>query len=331
MSEQERDNLGEVFGNRIADRYVSLSPSLAIHTDVKTDGQFINPDKVFERYSTLSDNTAVTHDYHELEQECEVRDVDWNHMDHAHRPHIHNSYQTSLRLFRSSDVALSFTKISGLPLFTFVTDIRLAPGLFFQTISLPFISIQNVLQICSIGDGKILQRADWYIISHRLFRLLHKPLNGTLQKFNERVNREDRTIRGTRTALRKKGYSFRGTDLPDYNNSNEMSNNVVYPDLAEELVLPLDFSTSDTVEISFEPFNVIVKEAGDDNIFVWLSVCPHEGGPLDASKICNNIIECPWHGLKIKGRRLSPSSPRGRFNNLDLLLDADQLVITSQN
>ncbi|MGQ0810981.1 MAG: Rieske (2Fe-2S) protein [Nitrospiraceae bacterium] len=40
----------------------------------------------------------------------------------------------------------------------------------------------------------------------------------------------------------------------------------------------------------------------DGTIFALDNTCPHAGGPLGEGKLCNDIVECPWHGWRFNVR-----------------------------
>lgn len=288
------------------------------------------PEKLLENLKTFGRGSAVTSGHFETMGGCSVEDLDWNHMDQLHRPYIHRTYKDSLRLVRNAEMALSLTNVqaAGLRWPVLVTDVRLGPGLFYQSYTLlGLIYVHTVIRMIPRGEVA-LQTVDWHIVSHPWLKFLHGPLSRRLDKLNAVQNAEDVPIRECRRELRRKGYRF-ATDDPDFLNSNTVTNNVRAPALEGVHRLTLKgLPQGERGRVGAGLSEFLVRPVGDAYTF-WTSVCPHEGGFLDKGTLTGSQIQCAWHGLKFPGLTLSPGRPSGTLCGLSLTLEGDDLVVRS--
>ena len=265
---------------------------------------------------------AVTEGVFEDPARCTVEDLDWNHMDLDHRPWIHNTYHEASRVVIGPNIHSSVTKrrILGIPVFIQVTDIRLEPTLFYQCFT--FFSLLHVHLVMRSLPGKM--QAKWYIVSHRIFKFLHKPLERRILQLETVQNKEDEALRDRRADLRAKGYGF-DRDPLDYITANQKKDWVSFPKLNGTRSIPLQglpqgirtLVKANDVEFLVQP------EPGAKNSYsVWLGVCPHEGASLNEGKICGagNEIQCPWHGLKLSCIKVDAVNSRATLGTFEVAL-----------
>jgi hypothetical protein len=178
--------------------------------------------------------------------------------------------------------------------------------------------------------------ATWYIVSHRIFKFLHKPLGRRIHSLESIQNEEDQALRTRRADLRAKGYGF-DRDPLDYITANQKKDWVKFPKLKEPLVLPLQglkkgirtLVTADALELLILP-----AMGAEKNFAVWLGVCPHEGASLNDGKVCGNgdEIQCPWHGLKFTCVKLNARSSRATLGPFELVLsEFDELIVSNSS
>lgn len=300
------------------------------------DMKYIGPENLDSSFKTLGPSLAITTGHYEIKAPCEVRDIDWNHMDQLHRPSIHKTYLESLRLVTGRSFQLSLTRIpvGWFKFLVLVTDIQLGPGLFYQGFSLfNLLYVHHVIRMIPISEGErvdeniTLHAIDWYIISHPFFKFLHGPVSRRLYRINDIQNREDVPVRIRRAELRRKGYHF-GSDDPDFLNCNVLTDNVSPPKLEGTHRISLKGLTSVGLNrVSAGPIELLVRKNTEQSFTVWPAVCPHEGGPLELGRVCNGTIICSWHDLKQTGATLTPDRPHGSLSNLKLLLEGDELAV----
>ena len=56
--------------------------------------------------------------------------------------------------------------------------------------------------------------------------------------------------------------------------------------------------------------------------------CPHAGGPLGEGKLCEEVVECPWHGWKFdvtSGKRIG--NPNFQVTCCDVHVQGDEVQI----
>jgi len=292
------------------------------------DVSFVPPDELEVRLRGIRPNTVVTHGHYETESRADVNDLDWNHMDPHHRPHIHRTYQDSLRLCTGKDFQLSIASYRNLPLFMLVTDVRIRSGLFYQCFS-----VFNLAFVVSViraerQGARTLIRVDWYIVSHRLLGFAHGWLDRRLEQLNRVQNEEDNPVRERRHLLRSKGYRFRSDD-PDYSISSSLENNTRPPELVGEHVIALEVPSGLALlrfEVGGQEF---VYRSIEGRFQFWPAVCPHEGGPLGEARPIEGRLRCPWHGLSYAPVELSEGRPTGQLGNLGFRLSGNALTVSS--
>lgn len=297
----------------------------------------ISPDDLPGSFTQLGKHLAVSSGRFEIRNGCHVRDLDWNHMDQHHRPWIHRTYKESLRIATTADTAVSVTKmrIAGIPFFIQVTDVRIKPGLFFQSFTLLGIFFVHVMIQArpippSEGEACASQQiVDWYIVSHRLFRPLHRFLNARIEKLNRVQNEEDREIRDRRAELRNRGYGF-SSDEPDFISSNSLTLNTRPPSLPADqyrVAVPGKISR-ERQKLLIGSVELLVRRDALNVVVVWPAACPHEGA--DLSKACESEareITCHWHGLRFHGVVLTDTKPEGVVGLLGVRLEGEELVV----
>lgn len=291
-------------------------------------GFHIPPEKLHETLAAFDRRNAVTHGVFEFRLENTLADMEWNHMDQLHRPFIHHTYQENIRIASGRDYALSLTRWGKWPLLILVTDMRLAPGLFYQSFVLAgLVHVHNVIALTETGD-EVLLKLDWYIHSHRFLKPLHFLLDRKFHRLNARLQEEDAQVRNQRFALRKKGYSFR-SDPPDYVTSNTLTNNTVYPKLPENAFIPLASAEAGrTVRMAVGEVDFLLRSDGGDYL-LWPAACPHEGGELEKGTLREDCrLECPWHGLPFAPARVSAAKPQAKAYGFIYMLEAERIRVS---
>lgn len=295
----------------------------------------IAPEKLVASFrDALGRNTAVTTGRFEIESDCQVRDLDWNHMDQHHRPLIHHTYQEALRIARGNDFAVSLSKlyIWKFPVLVETTDVRLAPGLFYQTFNLFGIFfvhcvIRAVSQQTPQGE-RSKSIVEWHIVSHRLARMFHGYISRRLEKLNRVQNDEDEEIRARRAELRGKGYGF-SSDEPDFISSNALTLNTRPPRLeGSHRVALADLPQSQLHKVAVGAVDLLIQRRADEGVIVWPGACPHEGSDLSRAKLCGQDIQCHWHGLRFVGTILTPAQHTGSVGALEVRLEGTELVVS---
>jgi nitrite reductase/ring-hydroxylating ferredoxin subunit len=289
--------------------------------------RFIAPEELRARLQGLSRSMRVTSGHYENRERNLVGDLEWNHMDQAHRPHVHNTYTEAVRisLTPKSAVSLNIVRLLGFPVFVLVTDQHLGPGLFYQCYSL-----FGVLYVHSVEhfQPEIIE-VDWHIVSHWAFRWLHPWLNSRIKRLNVVQTDEDEVIRRRREELRKRGYRFK-SDPPDFLSANSMASSTIPPRPTEtRRVDTRALRTGEIEKIPLGTVEILVRRQPDGTLQLWPEACPHEGGSLASGKVCGeNELRCPWHGLKFAGARLGAGYAQTvRLGGASARLEGDELVL----
>ena len=292
----------------------------------KNNFRYLTPENLYSQICHFTSGMSVTRDAFELTVDnCTLEDFEWNHMDQQHRPSVHNTYEKGIRIALGEDFAISLTQWKPWPLFITVTDVYVARGLFYQSLTLAgIIFMHSIISMEQIGDSVKL-KDEWFIASTRLFKFLHKPISKKLHKLNARLQDEDAQIRHGRFALRKKGYHFK-SDKPNYYNSNIMSQNTIYPEIGHDVFIMLDGCGSEMLKKSIGDIEFLVKKE-NDSYHVWPAACPHEGGPLDKGRVCDSQIVCPWHSLRFSPVILNNQTPRGARYGFEYIYSGDRIYV----
>ncbi|MGZ3727111.1 MAG: Rieske 2Fe-2S domain-containing protein [Pseudobdellovibrio sp.] len=267
----------------------------------------LEPELIEQNLLNLSKNQTLTSGEYNFGSHCSVNDLDWNHMDWNHRPHIHNTYGNSVRIYAEPNFSLSLTQIKfmGFRFFVQVSDVKLGKGSFYQCYTvLGLFYIHGILQ-----NREVDTTFKWYILSHKFLKPIHSLLSKRLFNLNHVQIAEDVPLRTRRRDLSAAGYSF-PPDERDYVTSNDGKYRTQYPLIKKSSHHDLSgLGPGQMTEVSLDSFQFIILKIDSENIKIWSKVCPHEGGPLAIDKKCgHDEISCPWHGLKIKGVPVSNTS-----------------------
>ncbi len=292
--------------------------------------RYLTPENLYAQLNHFTSGMAVTRGSFELVvNRCTLEDMEWNHMDQMHRLPIHRTYDKGVRIATGENFAVSLTQWGNWPFLITVSDVYVAKGLFYQSLTLAgIVFVHSIISMEEMGDSVKL-KDEWYIASKKIFKFLHKPLDKKLYKLNARLQQEDEQLRQGRFELRQRGYTFR-TDCPDYYNSNVLRNNTIYPPLDEGAFFTLDGVTSEPSTKTIDDLEFIVKKTERNEYLIWPAVCPHEGGPLMQGKFCEGKITCPWHGLHFMAAQLSAESPEAMKHGFTYTLQ-DNMVCVRQN
>ncbi len=291
--------------------------------------KYLAPDNLYEQITHFTKGMAVLRDKFELViPQCTLEDIEWNHMDQMHRLSIHNTYEKGIRIANGRNFAVSLTQWKNWPFFISVTDVYVAKGLFYQTLTIAgIIFLHSIISMEPIpGTNNVKLVDEWFIASHKLFRFLHKPLNNKLHTLNKRLQEEDEQIRQGRFVLREKGFQFK-TDSPDYYNSNRLTTNTIYPPLDHDANFLVANLTREPTLLKAGNLEFIAAQEEHGTYHIWPAACPHEGGPLLNGKICDAQIACPWHGLRFNAAVLSKTSPQAIRYGFEYTLHNDAISV----
>ena len=274
---------------------------------------------------------AVTRGSYKVLTPVSVADMDWNHMDPHHREHVHRTYGNSLRICTGADFQLSLTKYGRWPLLLPVIDVRVAPGLFYQCVSVfSLVTLLSVIRSVDTREGTA-HSIDWYIVSKSVWKFLHPWLNRRMERLNRTQNAEDDPVRLRRLELRRKGFSFK-SDQPDFLVSSSLLRNTMPPKLERESIVALGApSAADALrKFTVERLDFLYLRESGDAVKIWPAVCPHEGGPLEqaVARTSDGRLKCPWHGLEFPCVELTRENPEGQCQGARIRFEKDSLAIS---
>jgi nitrite reductase/ring-hydroxylating ferredoxin subunit len=289
----------------------------------------VDPANLEKEILKMHPGMTLTRGHHESLVNGFINDLDWNAFDYWHRIYVHNTYHDALQVFSGKHFSVNVTRWGKLPIFIQVANAWIKAGLYIQSMTiLGIIYCHQVVKLTQKGEQVLLQ-VNWYTASHWLFRWLHGPFNRRLLKLQKVQDIEDRPIRDRRYQLRKLGFHFI-TDVPDFLNSNALTDHVIVPKFPSPVrvsLAQLEEGKIERVEAGILAF--LVKKQGAA-IAVWPALCPHEGAPLEKQHICNDTLQCPWHGRRFRPVVLEQGKrTRWQFLNTTVELDgANNLAVS---
>ena len=59
-----------------------------------------------------------------------------------------------------------------------------------------------------------------------------------------------------------------------------------------------DYPLGSVHRVTRGPIELLLRRKSEDQVEVWPSLCPHEGGLMDEKHLCDDQAVCPWHGLR---------------------------------
>src|SRR4029453_14965320 len=73
-----------------------------------------------------------------------------------------------------------------------------------------------------------------------------------------------------------------------------------------------DYPLGSVHRVTRGPIELLLRRKSEDQVEVWPSLCPHEGGLIDEKNLCDGQAVCPWHGLRF-GAVLLGNGGRGSW------------------
>ena len=280
--------------------------------------KYLPADRLTEQLKQLHPAMAVTHGHHESLVPGYIRDLEWNFYDELHRQCVHDTYHGLYKVMTGKYFSINVVRWGNLPIFMQVANAKIADGMFYQSMTVLGIIMLHQVQRISQKQDEVLIEVDWYTASHWLFRWLHGPFNRRLLQLQKKQDVEDNVeIRGRRRDLRQRGFGF-ATDDPDFVNSNRLTDNVHLPRLAAPVRVDLSGYPIDAVQrVVHGPIELLLRRKSGDQVEVWPSLCPHEGGLMDERHLCDGQVVCPWHGRRF-GAVLLGSGARDTWRYLSV-------------
>jgi nitrite reductase/ring-hydroxylating ferredoxin subunit len=280
--------------------------------------KYLPSDRLAEHLKQLHPGMAVTQGHHESLVPGYIRDLEWNFYDELHRQCVHDTYHGLYKVMTGKYFSINVVRWGNLPIFMQVANAKIADGMFYQSMTVLGIIMLHQVQRISQKKDEVLIEVDWYTASHWALRWLHGPFNRRLLRLQKKQDIEDNVeIRGRRRDLRRRGFGF-ATDDPDFVNSNRLTDNVHLPRLAAPVRIDLSGYPIDTVQRVVQgPIELLLRRKSGDQVEVWPSLCPHEGGLMDERHLCDGQVVCPWHGRRF-GAVLLGSGARDSWRYLSV-------------
>ncbi|MDP1614457.1 MAG: Rieske 2Fe-2S domain-containing protein [Methylococcales bacterium] len=288
---------------------------------------FIKPENLEQHLKKLHQGAVFTKGEYISDIPGYINDMEWNFYDELHRYYVHNTYHDQLKVFSGKTFSVNIVKWGRLPIFIQVANAKIAPNLFYQTMSLLGIFyIHQIMKLEQLDRAVKLSRS-WYTVSHWLFRPLHAYLNRSMMKLQIKQDIEDNEqIRHRRLALRDAGYHFT-TDQANFTNSNQLTNNVIFPKSEDESRLSIsNINTQDIQRVTVGILELLVKRE-NNHLRVWPGICPHEGALLNEKHVCDGIVQCPWHGRRFSGTLLKEGGDPWCFSHFEVSLETGHLLV----
>lgn len=256
-----------------------------------------------------------------------INDMEWNFYDELHRYYVHNTYHDMFKIFSGKTFSVNLVKRGSWPIFIQVANAKVAPNLFYQTMTiLGVFYVHQIMELQQL-DREVQLTRKWYIVSHWLFKPLHGLLSRSMMKLQVKQDIEDNEqIRYRRLDLRDKGFHFT-TDTADFTNSNQLTNNVIFPKSNDESRISLATIHGEVpqrVTIGILELLVAHEQKG---IKVWPGICPHEGAAIQSSHVCEGVAQCPWHGRRFTGALLQEGGAAWRFMDFDVSVEDNHLIV----
>lgn len=287
---------------------------------------FIQEKLLEQQLQKLHKGAAITKGEYSSEVPGYINDMEWNFYDELHRYYVHNTYHDMLKIFSGQTFSVNLVKWGQLPIFIQVANAKVAPNIFYQTMSiLGLFYVHQIMQLEQLDRAIKLSRR-WYTVSHWLFKPLHNIFNRKLLKLQIKQDVEDNIyIRHRRLALRDAGFHFT-TDKANFTNSNQLTNNIIFPN--SEIIAKFSLNmlhANEVQKVQLGILELLVKPEAN-GIHIWPGICPHEGASLECQHLRDNIIQCPWHGRRFHSVFLKVNAKPWRFIAFDIFMDEEFLI-----
>lgn len=293
--------------------------------------QFIRPEGLEQALRALHPGMVITTSRYVSDVPGYIVDLEWNFFDEGHRIHVHGTYNNMFKVFAGKTFSVNTVCLGRLPILVQVANAKIATGLFYQSMTiLGAIYCHQIVSMTQLEDGKARLDRRWLTASHWAFGPLNHLFNRMLLRLQDKQDREDNAIiRERRFRLRRAGFRF-VTDDPDFINSNQLHDHVLFPDCDQES--RLNFSTvlpgvGSEQRVSVGPLELLVKRE-EHCLRIWPGICPHEGAALEAQHRCDGVVQCPWHGRRFRGTEFAfGSDTKWRFLDFLVSVEGEDLVV----
>lgn len=293
--------------------------------------KYLPADRLAEHLRQLHPGMVVTQGHHESLVPGYINDLEWNFYDELHRQHVHDTYHGLYKVMTGKYFSINVVRWGNLPIFMQVANAKIGEGMFYQSMTVLGIIVLHQVQRISQRQDEVLIEVDWYTASHWVFRWLHGHFNRRLLQLQKKQDIEDNTeIRGRRRDLRRRGFGF-ATDDPDFINSNRLTDNVRLPRLAAPARIELaDCAIGEVHRVACGPIELLLRRKSADQVEVWPALCPHEGGLMDETHLCDGELVCPWHGRRFRPVLLGNGArPSWCFLSVTIRYKGDHLEVAA--
>jgi nitrite reductase/ring-hydroxylating ferredoxin subunit len=294
--------------------------------------RYLRPDEIEKHLAELHPGVIVTKGSHESLVPGYIPDLEWNFYDELHRYYVHDTYHGMYKVMTGKYFSVNVVRWGNLPVFMQVANAKIADGMFYQSMTVLGIIMLHQVQTITQQDEQVLIHVDFYVASHWLFKVLHRPFAKRLLKLQRKQDEEDNNeIRYRRRHLRQEGFSFL-IDDPDFINSNRLTDHVRFPPFEGPFKISVDGLVQDTTQpVKVGPIELLLRRQENGDVHVWPGLCPHEGAGLDESDICSGVLRCPWHGRKFPGALLRKASDDVyRHLSITVRHDGDNLIVEKE-
>ncbi len=293
--------------------------------------QFTRPEALETALRFLHSGMATSSQEYVSDVPGLLEDLEWNFFDEVHRIYVHGTYDGMLKVFAGKTFSVNTVRFGRFPIFIQVANAKIGPGFFYQAMTvLGILYCHQIVTMRQMEPSKIRLTRKWITASHWIFKPLHGLFNRMLARLQEKQDKEDNyLIRQRRLDLRNAGFRF-STDDPDFVNSNDLKDHVIFPATGGEVrVKWADIVPKIGIErrIKVGALELILKRS-DHSIWVWPGICPHEGAALLSAHKCDGVVQCPWHGRKFRGIEMPLGSVTNwQFLKFTVSLEGDELAV----
>ena len=235
-----------------------------------------------------------------------AKDAEWNYLDVPHLNEVHSQARTETFFYgHQCTSSVLNQKVGPFAFLSVLTIYSSGPNELTYSSSIGPILMIVQSQWQDIGINKAKVETTYHIFAPKMFSWSLRLVEKIIKRNYSILMSEDLPLRERKGQLRNQGFSFKHDDSPHsfLDSRNVASNNVVLPKEIQEQTYKIEINSlidGNNQLLGSDDIRGLRLERNGNQISIGPRMCMHEGACLDKVKMEAEVLQCPWHGRKIK-------------------------------
>lgn len=257
-------------------------------------------------------------------------DADWNYKDIPHLKYIHKLIDNDIVLGNDKQLSsIAFQRFFGIfriPMCLTNYDHDENSQIYYTSFLFFILLIKTSYE--EIGTNKTKVTTVYNVFSPKILLFLVPLIKLSLRRNYKELMNDDIPMRERRGYLRSLGYCFK-KDNKKYGfleTTKISEDRVIEPKNISFKISAINISSSDQFKNNNGNGYRVIKD--NNKLFVFETLCMHEGADLSYADYANGKLICPWHGKKLKPILVFDNDGQEQnYKNKKFLLKNNKLII----